>query len=114
MLGDNSLAYYDNAVVVKRSIAYKSCELVAIPVAYFPVQFAMAVQKESEFKDLFAFHINKMIETGMVKQIVSKYLPDTDTQHCPDYSGKPLGINQCFTAFLLLFAGLCISLVWFW
>ena len=99
---------------MRQKDAYKSCEIVAIPVVYYPVQFAMPIQKGSEFVELFAFYTNKLIETGSVKQIINNYISTAATQDCIDYSGKPLGINQCFTAFLLLIVGSCVSLVWFW
>ena len=31
------------------------------------------------------------------------------SQVCPDYSGKPLGFDNCFTAFVVLIAGLVLG-----
>ena len=41
-----------------------------------------------------------MRERGVMKEILKKY--KTPPQVCPDLSGKPLGINSTFTAFVLL------------
>ena len=41
-----------------------------------------------------------MKEKGVIKQILEKY--KGGSQICPDMSGQPLGINNTFTAFLLL------------
>ena len=41
-----------------------------------------------------------MKEKGVTKQISEKY--KSGPQICPDMSGQPLGINNSFTAFILL------------
>ncbi len=40
-------------------------------------------------------------------QIKDRYR--NDPQVCPDYSGKPLGFSQTFTAFLVLLGGLTVG-----
>ena len=45
-----------------------------------------------------------MREKGSLQQILNKY--EIGTQFCPDESGKPLGFESCFTAFLALIAGM--------
>ena len=44
-----------------------------------------------------------MREKGSLKQILDRY--ETGPQYCPDESGKPLGLESCFTAFLALLSG---------
>ena len=52
-----------------------------------------------------------MKEKGSLKQIQTKY--DPQPQFCPDFSGKPLGVGAVFTAFGVLFFGICIALIIF-
>ena len=52
-----------------------------------------------------------MRERGSLKQIKVKYEPPP--QICPDYSGKPLGVNSAFSAFGVLFSGVGIALILF-
>ena len=44
-------------------------------------------------------------------QIMQKY--QYEPQVCPDYSGKPLGIGQCFTAFVALGFGVTLGAILF-
>ena len=44
-----------------------------------------------------------MREKGSLQQILKMY--KIETQFCPDDSGKPLGLESCFTAFLALLSG---------
>ena len=52
---------------------------------------------------LFNHYIKELREKGVLKQILAKY--ESAPQVCPDDSGKPLGLESCFTAFLALFGG---------
>jgi hypothetical protein len=61
--------------------------------------------------DLFNFYLNELKEKGILKQIHKKY--EGPGQFCPDYSGKSLGLGSCFTAFVVLIAGLCFGLCLF-
>jgi hypothetical protein len=49
-----------------------------------------------------------MREKGILNQIFQKY--ESPQQICPNYSGKPIGFESCFTAFLVLLSGLGLSL----
>jgi hypothetical protein len=49
-----------------------------------------------------------MREKGILKQIMEKH--ESPRQMCPDYSGTPLGLDNCFTAFLVILIGLGCSL----
>ena len=60
-------------------------------------------QKDSPYLGLFNHYIKELREKGILNQISNKY--DTGAQVCPDESGKPLGFESCFTAFLALLAG---------
>ena len=61
------------------------------------------MQKNSPF--YWAFHdtIRQMKEGGTFQKIVNSF--SAERQVCPDTSGKPLSINKCFTAFILLLVG---------
>jgi hypothetical protein len=48
-----------------------------------------------------------MQEKGVMKQILENY--EGHEQFCPDLSGLPLGFNNCFTAFGVMFFGLGLS-----
>ena len=52
-----------------------------------------------------------MKERGTIGKILKKY--EAEDQVCPDYSGKPLGFGQCFTAFIALLIGMGIGLILF-
>jgi hypothetical protein len=60
---------------------------------------------------LFNFYLKELREKGVLKQILKKH--ESPSQFCPDYSGKSLGFGSCFTAFVILIAGLCLSLCLF-
>ena len=49
LLTDPSYALFDNYYSVITYEPYKTCAIVAIPQAYFPVQFAYAFQKRSPY-----------------------------------------------------------------
>jgi hypothetical protein len=61
--------------------------------------------------DLFNFYLKELREKGVLKQILKKH--ESPSQFCPDYSGKSLGFGSCFTAFVILIAGLCFALCLF-
>ena len=77
--------------------------MIAIPAKYDPKHCAYGYQKDSPYQGLFNFYLKEMREKGSLKQILNKY--ETGTQFCPDESGKPLGFESCFTAFMALIAG---------
>jgi hypothetical protein len=50
------------------------------------------------------------MERGSMSEVVSKYL-SAQPQVCEDLSGDAIGFDNCFTAFLVLVAGLVASAV---
>ena len=58
--------------------------------------------------EIFNYFLQEMKEKGVIKQILEKY--KSGPQVCPDMSGQPLGINNSFTAFLLLLGENLISI----
>ena len=69
------------------------------------------MQKDSPFYWAFHYHINKIKESGSLKQIVNKY--SSEKQVCPDPSGEPLDLKQCFTAFIIMAIGGGVAVVSF-
>ena len=67
------------------------------------------MQKDSPFYWLFYYHITKMKESGILKEIQSKY--SSQGQICPDKSGEALDMNQCFCAFIIAAAGGLLAMV---
>ena len=90
---------------------YINCEILAIPAKYDYKPYAYGFQKDSPFLPLFNYYLKEMKEKGSLKQIQAKY--DPQPQFCPDFSGKPLGVGAVFTAFGVLFFGLCVALILF-
>ena len=71
----------------------------------------MALQKNSPFLGLF----NYCLTQKRLKGILNKMDMDDriQPQSCPNLSGKPLTITSCFTAFIVLFAGIgCGLVIW--
>ena len=52
-----------------------------------------------------------MKEGGTFKKISGRF--SSESQVCPDTSGEPLNMNQCFTAFGLLIVGAGLGLLFF-
>jgi hypothetical protein len=51
------------------------------------------------------------METGSLEKILKSY--ESPPQLCSDSSGKPIGFDNCFTAFIALFVGITFGLVYF-
>ena len=67
------------------------------------------MQKDSPFYWLFHYHITKMKETGTLNEIQNKY--SNKGQICPDKSGEPLDMNQCFCAFIVIAVGGALGMI---
>jgi len=72
-----------------------------------PVAFGF--QKDSPLLGPFNFYIRQMRERGALNQIIKKY--KAQPQACPDFSGKPLGFENCFTAFAIVLGGFSFALL---
>ena len=69
---------------------------------------AFPFQKHSPYLEIFNFHLNLMHENGVLHKIKANYEPAP--QKCSDNSGKPLTLNSCFSAFVVMIAGMVISI----
>ena len=110
LLKDSSYAVYENAQASKKYAPYLTCKVVDTGVQFFPVAFAYAMPKNSPFYAAFHYHISQLKAIGTVQRAVEAY--ESESQVCPNYSGMPLSISQCFTAFLFLLIGVGISTLW--
>ena len=110
ILENEDFALYDNFFSVSSFKEYEDCKLIAAPAKYDFKPYAYGFQKDSPLLFLFNHFINEMREKGTMEQIFTKYEPKS--QNCPDYSGKPLGISTCITAFVILAFGMgsCVLL----
>ena len=82
---------------------YKNCEIIGTPAKYGIRHVSFGYQKYSPYRGIFDHYLREMKEKGALKRIFSKY--KKGGQVCPDLSGKALGFESCFTAFLFLLSG---------
>ncbi len=85
--------------------------MIVLPKKYDPGQVAFGVQKNSPFLKILNYYMRHLIQTGVIKRILETH--EIAPQICPDYSGKPLGMNSVFTAFIAPIFGLCSGLFLF-
>ena len=52
-----------------------------------------------------------MKERGNIQRAIKRH--QITSQFCEDYSGKPISMNQCYSAYQLLFIGMLIALLSF-
>ena len=104
-----SVAYMDSAA--KSYVDYVECNIIDTGVTIQKAKLAWAIQKNSQFYSTFDYHIKRLKEIGSVQRFYEKYAPER--QSCPDYSGNPIAMTQCFVAFKILAAGLTSSVCFF-
>ena len=109
VIAEPEYALYDNYFAVVSYTAYANCEIIAIPKKYDFKPYAYGFQKDSALLPLFNFYLKQMREGGTMKQILEKF--ESRPQICPDYSGKAIGFNNCFTAFLCLILGTICAII---
>ena len=90
---------------------YSACEVIAIPAKYDFKPYAYGFQLNSPYLPIFNHYLKQMRENGKLGKILSEY--EVQPQVCPDSSGLPLGFESCFTAFLLLLAGMALGFILF-
>ena len=91
--------------------AYRQCQFIDTGKTIYTSQLAWAIPKYSPYDGVFTYSINKLKEIGAIQRYALKY--KVQDQLCPSYSGKPLGIKQCFTAFGVLLVGSLAGALWF-
>ena len=106
ILKHDNYALYDNYFGSSTSQAYLDCKMIATPGKYDFKPYAYGFQKDSPYLYLFNHFIQLMRERGTIEAIIAKY--ETNSQVCPDFSGKPLGISTCIGAFIVLSLGMLV------
>ena len=95
----------------KYSSQYINCEIVTTSAPTYSARLGWAIPKRSPFYGTFQYHIKKIKESGAVDRSITKY--KSNCQNCPDYSGKPISIQQCFIALSIMTGGFaCCLLCW--
>jgi ionotropic kainate glutamate receptor 2 len=90
--------------------AYIDCKIIDVGTPLYTSQLAWAVKKRSHFYRTFGYQIKKLKEIGAVQKSYKTYV--NQNQLCPDYSGNPLGVKQCITAFKFMSSGILFGLLW--
>ena len=109
LLGTSNMVVYGGQSM-KSYDAYFSCKIVDTGVSFYQEQLAFAMPKKSPYFDLFHFHINRLKENGKMQRYRQLY--EGRQQMCPDYSGQPISMMQCFTTFLIITSGFIMSTIW--
>jgi ABC-type amino acid transport substrate-binding protein len=95
---------------IKKYREYLTCDILDTGVSFYQEQLAFAIRKNSPYFEAFSFHINRLKESGDIGRYDGIY--GRQKQVCPDYSGKPISIKQCFTSFISIIIGFGVSLLW--
>ena len=104
-----SVAYADS--LVETTPAFIQCKTVNIGEAIRTSQLAYATQKYSPLHQAFKNKIKNMKEGGNIQRAIKRH--QMTSQFCEDYSGKPISMNQCYTAYQLLSVGMLLALMVF-
>ncbi|TRY63126.1 hypothetical protein TCAL_11659 [Tigriopus californicus] len=111
IISDRQFTLFDNYYSIKTFQAYKTCQIVDIPQAYESKVFSYAFAKNSPYFQVFNYYLRVMKESGGLDQIIRRYV--TDEQPICSETSAALGLENCFTALLILGLGILISLVCF-
>ena len=109
MLDNEDVAVYSIFHANAAQPEYKSCRMIVIPGNYDYKPYTYGFQKDSPYLLLFNHFMNEMKEKGTMDQIMTKY--EIKPQICPDYSGQPLGISTCVSAFIMLAFGMATCMI---
>ena len=91
--------------------AFVQCKIVNVGEPIRTAQLAYATQKHSPIHNAFEYQIKTMMEVGSIQRAIKRH--QMTSQFCEDYSGKPISMNQCYTAYQLLFIGMILSFLSF-
>ena len=93
----------------RSSKEYKKCEIIATPQKYEFKNYAFTFQTDSPYLRFFNYHINRLRDIGGLQKMHSAM--DPAPQECPDFTGKALGLKNCFGAFLVMMVGVGSAIV---
>ena len=104
-----TIAYSDS--ITKMTPGYVTCKIIDIRPPIRNTQLAYATQKDSPLFQILKYHISNIKQVGLVQKYIRNY--KIDAQKCRDYSGRSVTIQQCYSAFQILIAGMLVSLFGF-
>ena len=112
IMADRSLALFDFPIIVNTMEPYLTCKIESIPGKYFKGQWAMPVGKQFLFSELFNLQIMKMRNGGNIHYIFKQHKEKNGgKQQCgKSAKGSSLGMKPLISAFIILIAGILISL----
>ena len=116
MLDDESYTVFGNYHRFNTYKEYKDCKIVRANGLYNQMYRAFGLQKNSTYLFVFNYFLQLLKEGGPLERLVTKdltYELGSDKQFCPGFDGKPLDMSTCFTAFIVLFTGATISVIFF-
>ena len=96
---------------------WKNCEVVVVPqIIHQTLGSGWIFPKQSSLLPIFKHFVNVMKEGAIVSWISSSYdehkgMPD---QVCPDYAGKPIGLEKCFSLLVIMMLGMGLSICFVW
>ena len=96
-----TVGYTDS--LIKMTNDYITCKIVDIKPPIRKTKMAFATQKNSPYYQAFKHHMTILKEAGLIQKFIKNHR--MEAQVCKDYSGKPVTIQQCHFAFLILAAG---------
>ncbi|XP_047737821.1 glutamate receptor 3-like [Hyalella azteca] len=91
----------------------KDCALFPLPSKEYVVQTSILIQKDSPVTPYINNMLKKMHEQGLLQRFLRKWaLQEASTmKYCSDLPTEPLGLEQTYTAFLMLLMGAATSVV---
>ena len=96
-------------MICRSSERYKRCEIVATTRKYEFKPYAFILQPDSPYLKLFNYYISHLKENGVLGK--SEKACEPEPQECPDQTGKALGINNVFGAFMVMAVGIGAGLL---
>ena len=89
-----------------------SCKAIKIPQIIDLINgYGWLFPKQSPLFPLLDFHVKEMIEYGSFQRIKDAYFDMDDTKpNCPNYEGNPIGTAKTFSLFIMMFAGVTLSI----
>ncbi|XP_047483452.1 glutamate receptor ionotropic, kainate 2-like isoform X2 [Penaeus chinensis] len=84
------------------------CDLEMLPVPLFSYPSGMAFRRGSPYREVFSRALLILMDSGVTKKLMDKWQPTAS--FCQSLDIQPLTLTHVFTAFLLLGAGMLLSL----
>lgn len=106
-----SFALFGDSLSQKSYDGYKHCKFIEIPRKYGNYPSGFTLPKNSSIEPVFRYYVKRLLESGSVDQIKTVYEKSSGNQVCPNYDGKPIGLNKSFSLFAMYFTAIFLSLI---